>query len=288
MKTIAHLSDIHYSRVDARIVEALIEDLGRRPPTLTVVSGDLTQRAKPHQFAAARALLERLPKPQLVVPGNHDVAAFFRPYARLRHPFSRYQHYISEDLCPTYLDDGLAVVGVNTARPWRWKEGSISEAQVGRVREVLADVPEETFKVVVTHHPFIPPPGGPRMGVLIRGERALREFEQLGVDLLLAGHLHVGYTGDVTTHYAAIKRAILVAQASTATSVRLRFEPNAYNWIAVHGPTVDLHTRVWAGAGFRESEAETFERTATGWIKVRDIKTGVQPELEGREPIEDD
>ena len=30
---------------------------------------------------------------------------------------------------------------------------------------------------------------------------------------------------------------------------------NANNWIAVHGPTVDLHTRVWDGTAFRESEA---------------------------------
>lgn len=288
MTTIAHLSDIHFGVVDRRIVQALVDDLRERPPTLTVISGDLTQRAKRHQFEAARALLDRLPKPQLVVPGNHDVAAFHRPHARLLWPFSRYQRYITADLCPTYLADGLAVVGVTTARPLRWKEGSISVEQIERVRERLAGVDAGTFKVVVTHHPFVPPPTAPWTGVLGRGERALRVFEQLGVDLLLAGHLHVGYTGDVTTHYTTIKRTILVAQAATATSVRLRREPNAYNWIAVHGATVDLHTRVWDGTGFRESEAETFERTPTGWIKVRDVKTGVEPELEGREPVEGD
>ena len=279
MKTIAHLSDIHFSRVDRRVVEALVEDLHRRPPTVTVVSGDLTQRAKRHQFVAARALLDRLPKPHLVIPGNHDIAAFYRPHDRFLRPFGRYQRYITADLCPTYVDDGLAVIAVNTARPWRWKEGSISLAQIERVREVLGGCDERAFKVVVTHHPFIPPPGAPFMGVLGRGERALRVFEELGVDLLLAGHLHVGYTGDVTTHYAAIKRTILVAQAATATSNRLRREPNAYNWIAVHGPTVDLHTRVWDGTAFRESEAETFERRPGGWVKTREVHTGVKPAL---------
>jgi 3',5'-cyclic AMP phosphodiesterase CpdA len=289
MKTIAHISDIHFGRVDPEVAEALVADLHRRPPTLTVVSGDLTQRARRHQFEAARALLDRLPGPYLVIPGNHDIAAFHRPFSRLFRPFSRYRRYIADDLCPTYVDDGLAVVGINTARPLRRKEGSISSLQVGRVRRVLAGLDDRLFKVVVTHHPFIPPPAAPDKGVLGQAERALRVFEACSVDLLLAGHLHVAYTGDVTTHYTAIKRTILVAQAATATSNRLRREPNAYNWIAVHGPTLDLHTRVWDGTAFRESEAETFERRPGGWVKTRDVRTGVQPKLtEGGDGGDDD
>jgi 3',5'-cyclic AMP phosphodiesterase CpdA len=38
-----------------------------------VVSGDITQKGLRGEFAAAAAWLERLPKPQITCPGNHDV-----------------------------------------------------------------------------------------------------------------------------------------------------------------------------------------------------------------------
>ena len=73
MRKIVHLSDLHFGRVDAELLEPLRLCVEKIAPHLVVVSGDLTQRAKPEQFCEAKAFLDTLPLPQLVVPGNHDV-----------------------------------------------------------------------------------------------------------------------------------------------------------------------------------------------------------------------
>ena len=90
MRTVAHLSDLHFGREDPRVVEAVLQDVDAQHPDLVVVSGDLTQRARRGQFQAARAFLDRFKAPVLVVPGNHDIPLFdlarrfFRPLKRYR------------------------------------------------------------------------------------------------------------------------------------------------------------------------------------------------------------
>jgi len=268
MRIIAHLSDLHFGRIDARVVEGLLHDLSAAPPNLIVISGDLTQRAKHDQFAAARRFLDSLPAPFLVIPGNHDLPPVWRPVSRMTRPWERYSRYVTSDLGPVYADPHMIVLGVNTARALRWKEGSISPRQIERVAELLGPYEPSMFKVVCTHHPFLPPPDAPETGLVRRARRALRTFEQVGVDLLLAGHLHRAYTGDVVTHHAVIKRSILVAQASTATSTRLRAEPNAYNWIALDGDTLHLQSRVWDGTRFVSGAGEGFRKTDGQWVQL--------------------
>ena len=73
MRTLVHLSDLHFGRVDEALLEPLIESVRAAKPDVVVVSGDLTQRARTGQFRDAAAFLARLPSPQIVVPGNHDV-----------------------------------------------------------------------------------------------------------------------------------------------------------------------------------------------------------------------
>ncbi len=269
MRLIAHLSDLHFGRIDERVVSGLLDDLGAAPPSLIVISGDLTQRAKHSQFAAARRFLDALPSPYLVIPGNHDLPPIWRPISRVTRTWDRYRRYVTSDLGPVYADPHMIVLGVNTARALRWKEGSISYSQIERVRDLLGGYEQSMFKIVCTHHPFLPPPDSPDVGLVRRAKHALRIFESVGVDLLLAGHLHRAYTGDVITHHAVIKRSILVAQASTATSTRLRAEPNAYNWIALDGERLLLQSRVWDGERFVSAEGEAFRKTDGRWVQTR-------------------
>jgi 3',5'-cyclic AMP phosphodiesterase CpdA len=272
MRTIAHISDLHFGRDDPAIAEALVAELQALCPSLVIASGDFTQRARSSQYRAAAAYMARLPGPQLVVPGNHDIP-LYDLVRRFFLPLHRYRQHISHDLRPVFEDEELLVLGINTARSWTWtldgfwKDGHISEDQLLDVQLRARDKPEKLFRVVVTHHPFIPPPGERPHGIVHGAGRALEVMEHCRVDLLLAGHLHMGYSGDVRTHHEAIKRSILSVQAGTAISTRRRDEPNAFNLITVKPDCVRISVRAWTGREFAESTITAFARRDGQWVR---------------------
>lgn len=264
MRRIAHISDLHFGAEDPLIAEGLLEDLAHPLPHLVVVSGDLTQRARKSQFAAARNFLERIPVPQLIVPGNHDIP-LYNVVARFARPLARYRHYITPELHPFYHDEELAVAGINTARSDTWKEGRISHVQIERFRAQFDAVSPTLFKVLVCHHPFIPPEGDKRSAIVGRVREALRTLEASHCALILSGHLHQAYNGDVRPHHLEITRSILVAQAGTAISHRRRDEPNAYNRLTLDGDTLFLEVRAWDGHRFATTASWNFRRLEHGW-----------------------
>jgi 3',5'-cyclic AMP phosphodiesterase CpdA len=275
MRTIAHISDVHFGRTDPAVVEGLVRDLSERAPTVLVASGDFTQRARGRQYAAAAAFLKRLPSPQIVVPGNHDIP-MFDIVRRFFFPLQRYRKYITADLRPAYQDEELMVLGINTARSFTHKSGWISQEQLLDVKLRVCPLPSSVFKVVVTHHPFVPPPRDPRADVIRRGAQYVDELEECGVDLLLAGHLHLAYHDDLRAHYKSAKRSILSVQAGTATSTRRRGEPNAYNWITVSpGPNglCTVAVRAWnAQRGcFEESLVTRYNRVDGQWLREEQL-----------------
>src|SRR5205085_1509213 len=98
MRTLVHLSDLHFGRLDERVVEPLLETIRETRPDTVAVSGDLTQRARSDQFKAARAFLDALPRvPLIVVPGNHDVP-LYNVWARFAQPLDKFRRYITDDL----------------------------------------------------------------------------------------------------------------------------------------------------------------------------------------------
>lgn len=266
MRRIAHISDLHFGRIDPAVVEALLADIGRLRPDLVVISGDLTQRARRSQFYAARDFLARLPGRHMVVPGNHDIPVF-NLLARFSRPFSAYRHFVSRELNPYWQDDEIAVLGLNTARSMilDFAEGRVNRLQMERAAEVFRTAGHGRFKIVFTHHPFLPPPDAPNTRLVGRARRALAAIEAAGVDLLLAGHLHRAYAGDIMGHHTHMERSILVAQASTATSTRLRREPNAYNLITIDPPTLDIEIRSWEGARFTGGLTSRYEKRGNLW-----------------------
>src|SRR5712691_6231696 len=136
MRTLVHLSDLHFGRVDEQLISPLISAVTEINPDLVAVSGDLTQRARSQQFLEARAFLGALPQPQIVVPGNHDVP-LHNVFTRFLRPLDKYKRFITDDLQPVYADEEIVVVGVNTARSLTIKGGRINEEQVAGIREKL-------------------------------------------------------------------------------------------------------------------------------------------------------
>ena len=269
MRTIAHMSDLHFGRVRTEIVQALLADVAALSPTLVVISGDLTQRASRAQYEAAEAFLARMPVPWVAVPGNHDIPTL-NPITRFTRPLSRFRRHVSRDAQPFWMDEEIAVCGINTARSWvwDWSHGRVSWSQMESVREAMRDVPPDRFRIVFAHHPFLPPPTAPGTRLVGRAVPALKALEEAGVEMLLAGHLHRAYTGDIMSHHTHVARSILVAQASTATSTRLRSEPNAYNLITIDGPSVTFEVRSWEGVSFMPGLVTRFRRDGSRWIRV--------------------
>ncbi len=258
------ISDLHFGRDDPAIAEALAADLRRISPHVLVVSGDLTQRGRRRQYARAAEYLSRLPRPQIVVPGNHDIPLYDLA-RRVIWPLGRYLRYVTPNLYPSYQDEELAVQGINTARRigfnWRgfWKDGRISPEQLEHVRGFFRAARPGSFKILVTHHPFIPPPGH-RHDVVGGARAALAALEECGVDMVLAGHLHEGYRDDVRAFHQGVKRPIISLQAGTAISTRRRNGANAYNVVAVGPERFNIAVRVWNGKVFEQKLVVEHER----------------------------
>jgi 3',5'-cyclic AMP phosphodiesterase CpdA len=248
-------------------------------PDIVLVSGDLTQRARRSEFAEARSFLARIAPPLLVIPGNHDVAPFWYPLRRFLRPLSRFEHYVSPERAPLFVDDEVAVLGVNTARRSTAKGGRISLAQIADIRRAFAALPEGPFRILVTHHPLATPPGTPggRAGAAGRSEAALAMLRSLGVRLLLSGHHHRARAGaaedrDEIAEVPAEAKSVLLAHAGTAISTRTRDEANSFNLLRIEKGAVEiaLMTRGPGVPQFAEHRCERFELRANGWTLVAD------------------
>jgi 3',5'-cyclic AMP phosphodiesterase CpdA len=269
MRTIIHLSDLHFGRIDPTILSPLIQTIHDLQPNLVVVSGDLTQRARSHQFRAARAFLDALPQPQIVVPGNHDIP-MHNIFSRFFNPLDKYRRYIQADLQPFYTDQELAVLGLNTARSLTIKGGRINEAQVNLIRERLCAQGKEITKIIVTHHPFDLPAGYRESDLVGRARIAMETLAACGADLFLAGHMHITHTGHTAKRYPIGDHSALVVQAGTATSTRLRGEVNSFNCIRVAHPEVMVERLIWDATlnHFRSATTERFQQQQNTWERL--------------------
>lgn len=267
MRRIVHLSDIHFGRVDYAVVDKAVEKINDLAPDLVVVSGDLTQRARSREFIEARKFLDQLPKPQIVVPGNHDVP-LYNAFSRFARPLDKFRKFITADLLPTYIDEELIVVGLNTARSFVVKGGRINEIQIAHIQETMCAVSDDVLKIVVTHHPFDLPEGFDKADIVGRAQKAMPRIANCGADVFLAGHLHVSHIVSTAKRYRLENgRSALVIQAGTATSVRARGEAHSFNLLEFDNPILGVHRLECSSIkdGFKVVEGRTFRHTDNGW-----------------------
>jgi len=260
---------LHFGRSDPALVDPLIRTIHELDPTLIAVSGDLTQRARSVQFKEARAFLDALPQPKIVVPGNHDIP-LYNLYHRFLGPLDKYRRYITEDLQPAYADGEMIVIGVSTARSLVIKGGRINQDQLERVKEKFCALPDEAVKILVTHHPFDLPSGYDDRDLVGRAKMAMTGLAECGADVFLAGHLHVSHTRSTAQRYQIRGHSALVIQAGTTISTRGRGEANSFNLIRLEHPHITVERLSWDadGRSFRKLSEEHFRHSAEGWARV--------------------
>jgi 3',5'-cyclic AMP phosphodiesterase CpdA len=268
MRSIAHISDLHFGKTDAAVVEGLKTALVEAKPDIIVVSGDLTQRARSLEFKEAKRFLDALLCPHIVVPGNHDVP-MYNLAKRWLAPLASFRRYISADLAPFYVDNTIAIAGINTARSLTTKNGRINSAQIERACARFAPLDREVIRIVVTHHPFALPETGSRHAVVGRARTAMAAFADCKVDVVLSGHLHVSQTITSEKLYAGPHAALLV-QAGTSSSSRRRSEANAFNILRAGGDQIDIEHHEWNASRFGIVGIEQFQRSDGGWANVNE------------------
>ena len=238
MLKILHISDLHFGPPYLpHVGEALQRSAVELAPDVIVVSGDLTQRAKREQFQEAREFLDRLPPvPLVVVPGNHDVP-LYRVRERLTNPHGLYRQYIRRELNEVMRVDGAVFVSLDSTAPHSAiTNGRIRKAQLDFCTRAFNDAPDDAARIVVAHHHFAPAPDTERDSAMPQAKRAINHFIDLGVDLILGGHLHRTYIGNSLDLYAGKhrERGIIIVQSGTTTSRRGRArerEKNTFNLI---------------------------------------------------------
>ena len=172
MTRVLHASDLHFGppAVPAQL-DAIAEMIEDRRFDVVALSGDLSQRARPGEFQAARHFLRDAAKVSrtIVVPGNHDVKWWRAPLGvgSRAAAIANYARYITADIEPVLSVPGVTFVGVNTAQgvvpgtlTWNPRDVGVVGMLVadrddmgGRLADIEAD---RAIERVAHHNPIAP------------------------------------------------------------------------------------------------------------------------------------
>lgn len=222
MTTLLQISDAHFGTERLPVVNALLQLAKEERPDLVVLSGDITQRARRGQFRAAREFTDRLrPAALLAIPGNHDIP-LFNLAARMFEPYANYSQAFGENLEPEFETADLLVIGVNTTRPRRHKDGELSARQIDRVAQRLQRAIAPQLRIVVVHQPVLAIRDSDQNNLLHGHERAVPTWAAAGGDIIMGGHIHLPYVRSLSATFRNLPRDIWTVQAGTSVSSRLR------------------------------------------------------------------
>jgi len=260
LSVLLQVSDPHFGTEQAPVVQALLRLAEQARPDLVVLSGDITQRARASQFQAARAFMDQMGTPRLVIPGNHDIP-LFNLWGRLMRPYAGHRAVFGDELEPLFDSPGLRVLAVNTTRAHRHKNGEVSAAQVARVARQLAQATPAQLRVVVVHQPIDVQRPQDEPDRLIGHAAAQDAWAAAGADLVMGGHIHLPYVMPLP----GLARPMWAVQAGTAVSHRVRpGAPNSVNLVRWHAAERACAVEQW-----------DFSATEQAFVQVR--VTRLQP-----------
>jgi 3',5'-cyclic AMP phosphodiesterase CpdA len=273
--TIAHLSDLHFGGyADLAQIEALEKFLPTIGAAATVISGDLSQRARHGEFQAAHAFVERVRAvmPVLVIPGNHDIEWWRSPLglAGERRKYAKYSRYFG-DLRPVMEIPGVIIAGALSSYgvalgslTWNIRDvavkGHLPRAETDRVKTIFASSAAGTARILTFHHNVLPGGISRRMG-LARWRSAYRRLIATGADVILCGHDHQEGAGQ-------IEGAIAVSTSGTHSFRARGGRPSVFNLVRVDDHAVHIHHYRWESKDRRFLPSDAFSFARAGAPKV--------------------
>lgn len=262
MIRLAHISDLHFGREIPELIQALVQFLNHYHPDLTIISGDLTQRATSRQFQKAAVFLSRLSHPTLVVPGNHDIS-LHKLIERFRNPYKKWHRYIKTPLEPLVDTPGFMVQGLNTARriahKLDWSRGRLSHRQVEKTEQAFSLAQPQSVKIIAAHHPFWLPSELAKKKLVGGQTDALERFSRSGIDLVLGGHAHEAYIH--------VSHGVIICHAGTSTSNRIKNnQVNSLNLISGDRTALTIERLIWKKNQFQSCQTKQFAKSSGQWV----------------------
>lgn len=269
---VLHLSDPHFGTVKPEIKEALLIAIKELNPSLIVLSGDISQRARYKQFREARQFTKTLSEyPLIAIPGNHDIP-LLNIFARLFYPYSGFRSVFKGSLEKHLAINGVHVLALNSTSRFRHVQGDL---KIKVLKNKLADIPKDAvIKIVTFHHPMACPKNVDVKNLIKGREEVMKILEENKIDLVLGGHIHDPHVGLSTDHYKNVKRAAIFSVAGTCLSWRTRADaPNSFHVIDIE--TANTHQLVITRYDIQKntfkfepiSSNKFIKNSETGWVK---------------------
>lgn len=242
--TLFHVGDIHFGIEDKGAHQWFADAVEKERPDAVICTGDLTQRAKHGEFAAAQDWLSSLPAPVVLEVGNHDMP-YYNLGERFLTPFKRFEQLAATVESKPELP-GVHLVPLRTTVSaqgrFPWSDGVVTDGALERaVRRTYEAADGDALVIVYGHHPLMAGPIGspnPTKG----GDGAFRALALAGADVVLSGHVHDPF--DIT--FQAEGRRLRMIGAGTL-SRRLRRSPPSYNVLRIESG-LELEVRVFEQA----------------------------------------
>ncbi|MBC7742532.1 MAG: metallophosphoesterase [Bdellovibrionaceae bacterium] len=270
---IAHLSDPHFGANYPEVVNALTSSMKDLKPSLIILSGDITQRARCEQFVAAEKFVQQLAEfPWAIVPGNHDIP-LFNIFARLFYPYKYFKNVFKGLLEKEIPVKSVHVFTLNSTSRFRHVQGALSAKQI---KKIVADPLAETdVRIACFHHPMDCPKTVDEKNLLRNRDEAMQVFAKAGIDLILGGHIHDPYVNLSGERYPNVKRQSIISVAGTCLSWRTRAgAPNSFHLIDIDTADKKIPRLVITRYDLQSNKQFTpilvqsfFRDLAQGWIK---------------------
>lgn len=263
-----HVSDIHFGLTDEEALDWFAAEIARLKPDAVAITGDLTMRARHHEFRAAERWIESLEVPVTLDVGNHDmpyfnlIERFFDPYKR----FGRLRRVVEREIdLPR-----IALVPLKTAvrlQPrFNWSKGWVTGRALKKCLARIDALPQGTRALVTVHHPLREV--GTQGTALTRGgSKALAELARRNVLGVLSGHVHDAFDIMEDTPNGPVRMI-----GAGTLSQRLRSTPPSFNELRWNGERLKVCIR----------NLENIDDEA---MKIDDVPEDARPPREPGEPV---